>query len=94
MIFIELFILKHKKSIVYKLAKLGLNTHTKFGFNLPATFFITLYKDCIVDIIGYADIVFANKHEAFYFAENIIGEVMTLLRKTFRCLKYALKYAN
>lgn len=94
MIYTELYILRQKKDMVFKLAKLGLRTQTKFGFNLPAPFFIKMFKDSILELIEYADIVYANKNESIFFAENILCKVAVLFRAIFRFLKYALKFAK
>ena len=40
LIFTELFILKHKRNIVFNLAELGLHDEKIFGFNFPSFYFI------------------------------------------------------
>ena len=77
LIFTELFILKHQKEVVYKLAILGLDNDKIFGFNLPSSFFIKNYFSDIKDLIEYNDILFANTTEALCFY-NIIKVIIAL----------------
>lgn len=69
LIFTELFILKHRKNIVYKLAELSNNDRKIFGFNLPSFYFIETYIDDIKNLFEYADIVFANAAEAVFLGK-------------------------
>jgi sugar/nucleoside kinase (ribokinase family) len=68
LIFTELYIIKHKKDFVFKLAELGSKTGKIFGFNLPSFYFIETYLSDIKNLLKYADIVFTNSAEANYFA--------------------------
>jgi sugar/nucleoside kinase (ribokinase family) len=72
LIYTELFILKHRRNIVYILAERGSNDNVKFGFNLPSFYFIETYLNDIKNLFEYADIVFANAAEAKFFA-NCLG---------------------
>lgn len=74
LIYTELFILKHRKNIVYLLAENALSDHKLFGFNLPSSFFIENYFHDILNLIEYADILFANAAEAVFFA-SLLGLV-------------------
>lgn len=67
LIYTELFILKHKREIVYMLAELGLEDGRCFGFNLPSFFFLENYFEDIRNLIEYADVIFANAAEAKFF---------------------------
>jgi adenosine kinase len=70
LIFTELFILKHKKSIVYSLAELGSSSDRKiFGFNLPSFYFIENFLEDIMNLFEHADVVFANKAEAMFLGQ-------------------------
>jgi len=71
LIYTELFILKHRKDIVFKLAELGLDDNKIFGFNLPSFYFIETYKDEILKLLEYADIIFSNQAEAKFLANLI-----------------------
>ena len=44
---------------------------TIYGFNLPSDFFLNKYKEDISKLCEYADIIFANKAEATYFAKAL-----------------------
>jgi adenosine kinase len=69
LIYTELFILKHRKNIVYLLAE-STNTDNKtFGFNLPSFYFIETFLEDIKNLFEYADIVFANFAEAIFFGK-------------------------
>jgi len=68
LIYTELFILKHKKNIVFFLAELALPNSKIFGFNLPSAYFIETYLNDIANLIEYADVVFANAAEAILLA--------------------------
>ena len=70
LIFTELFILKSKREITFKLANLGLKDDTIYGFNLPAFFFLENFHQDILDLISYADIVFCNAEEANLFCSK------------------------
>lgn len=67
LIYTELFILKHRKEIVFLLAKLAHKERKIFGFNLPSFYFIETYFNEIKELFEYADIVFANEAEAIFF---------------------------
>lgn len=69
LVFTELFILKHKKETVYKLAELGSKDDKIFGFNLPSYYFIETYLEDIKNLLEYADIVFVNAEESIFFAK-------------------------
>ena len=70
LIFTELFILKSKREITFKLAELGLKDETIYGFNLPSFFFLENFHKDILDLISYADIVFCNAEEANLFCSK------------------------
>lgn len=70
-IFTELYILRDKKNICKELAELGIQDDKKYGFNLPAPFFISAHFNDIYDFVQSADIVFANFDEATFFAEKL-----------------------
>lgn len=79
LIYTELFILKHRKNIVYLLAEFALGRDTTiFGFNLPSMYFIMTYIDDIRALFEYADVIFSNRAEAIYFANQIGIEVIIL----------------
>ena len=69
LIFTELFILKHKKNIVFKLAELGNQDEKIFGFNLPSFYFIETFLTEIKSLLEYSDIIFSNAAEAVFFAK-------------------------
>ena len=69
LIYTELFILKTKKEICYKIAELGLRDETIYGFNLPSEFFLRNYTADISKLCEYADIIFANHSEAIAFCK-------------------------
>ena len=69
LIYTELFILKTKKEICYKIAELGLKDETIYGFNLPSEFFLRNYTTDIAKLCEYADIIFANHSEAIAFCK-------------------------
>jgi adenosine kinase len=72
MIFTELFILKHRKAMVYELAEAMLEDPKKiFGFNIPSFYFIETYLKEIEELIGYAEIVFANYNEALFLGKML-----------------------
>ena len=71
LIYTELFILKTKKEICFKLAELGLRNETFYGFNLPSEYFLVNYKNDISKLCEYADIIFANEQEALLFCEAL-----------------------
>jgi len=68
LIFTELFILKHKKDFVFKLANIGLHNDKRFGFNLPSFYFIETFLDDIKKLLAHADIIFSNAAEAMFLA--------------------------
>jgi sugar/nucleoside kinase (ribokinase family) len=67
LIYTELFILKHRKNIVYLLAELAQKERIIFGFNLPSFYFIETYLKEINELWEYADVVFANEAEAMFY---------------------------
>ena len=69
LIYTELFILKTKKEICFKLAELGLRDETTYGFNLPSDFFLKNFTDDIAKLCEYADVIFANESEALLFCK-------------------------
>jgi len=70
LVYTELFILKHKREMVYALAELMLNENNKiFGFNIPSFYFIENFLSDIKNLIGYAEIVFSNAAEARFLAK-------------------------
>jgi len=69
LVFTELFILKHKKNIVFKLANLGLQDEKIFGFNFPSFYFIETFLNDIKELIEHADLIFSNAAEAIFFAK-------------------------
>ena len=69
LIYTELFILKTKRDICFKLADFGLRDETFYGFNLPSEFFLKDFKNDISKLCEYADIIFANEFEASLFCE-------------------------
>jgi len=89
LVYTELFILKHKKNVVYMLAELAQDNSKIFGFNLPSFYFIETFFDDISNLIGYADFFFANAAEAKFFgkllniqdSEYDIGELCKVFAK-------------
>lgn len=69
LIFTELFILKHKRQFVFKLAELGLSNYKIFGFNLPSFYFIETFLEDIKALVQSADVIFSNSAEATLFAK-------------------------
>ena len=69
LIYTELFILKTKREICFKLAELGLRDETTYGFNLPSDFFLKNFTSDIEKLCEYADIIFANEAEALLFCK-------------------------
>ncbi len=69
LIYTELFIVKTKREICFKLAEFGARTETIYGFNLPAAFFLETYTQDISKLCEYADIIFANAQEALLFCQ-------------------------
>lgn len=72
LIYTELFILKHRKEIVYLLAEHALNDKRIFGFNLPSHYFIETYFEDIKTLWEYSDVAFANAAEAILFG-HLLG---------------------
>ena len=64
LIYTELFILKTKRDICFKLVDLGLRDETVYGFNLPSDFFLKNYTKDKSKLCEYVDITFANEFEA------------------------------
>jgi sugar/nucleoside kinase (ribokinase family) len=79
LVYTELFILKHRKNIVYLLAELGLKDGKIFGFNIPSFYFIENFLDDIQNLFEYADVVFANKAEAEFFVKFLNIEVFIII---------------
>jgi len=69
LVFTELFILKHQRESVFKLAELGSKDDKIFGFNLPSYFFIENYLDDIKNLVEYGDVIFVNAEESIFFAK-------------------------
>jgi adenosine kinase len=72
LIYTELFILKHRKNIVYMLAELGTCDRKIFGFNLPSFYFIETFLEDIKALFEHADIVFTNAAEAIFFGTHLM----------------------
>ena len=75
MIYTELFIIKHKKDLVYMLANEGLDDQKLFGFNIPSFYFIETFIVEITDLIQYADIIFCNAAESEFLSKLLGFEV-------------------
>ena len=69
LIYTELFILRTKREICFKLAELGLRDGTTYGFNLPSEYFLKNFTEDITKLCECADIIFANKAEGLYFCK-------------------------
>jgi len=69
LIFTELFILKHKRDMVFRLAEIGLSSRKTFGFNIPSFYFIETYFKEIKTLFTYSDIVFTNAAEAMFYSD-------------------------
>ena len=67
LVFTELFILKHRRETVFKLAELGSQDDKIFGFNLPSYYFIETYLEDIKTLVESADIIFVNAEESIFF---------------------------
>ena len=74
LLYTELYILSHKKSTLLKLANLCLNDKKIFGFNLPSLGFLDAFKIDILEMMGYADIIFANLEEAKHFVHHVLDQ--------------------
>ncbi len=72
LIYTELFIIKHKLSIVQMLAEEGSKDDKLFGFNIPSFYFIETFIKEITELIKYADIVFTNAAESDFLV-NLMG---------------------
>lgn len=95
LIFTELFILKHRKNIVYQLAELSINDKKTFGFNLPSFYFIETFLDDIKNLFEYADIVFANAAEAVFLGNLLkIHDPENLVELCVHFAKFAKKNKN
>ena len=68
-IYTELFILKHKKTMVFDLAEKMLGDKKLFGFNLPSFYFIETFYQDILSLFEFGDIIFSNAAEALFFAK-------------------------
>ena len=71
LVYTELFILKHRREVVYMLADLALNDDRLFGFNLPSHYFIETYFEDIKTLWETADVAFANAAEALLFGRKL-----------------------
>ncbi len=69
LVFTELFILKHRRNIVFKLAELGLQDEKVFGFNFPSFYFLETFLNDIKELLENADIIFSNAAEAIFFTK-------------------------
>ncbi len=69
LIYTELFIVKSRREICFKLAELGSRNETIYGFNLPSAYFLENFTQDIFKLCQYADIIFANAAEANQFCE-------------------------
>ena len=69
LIYTELYIVKTKRDICFKIADLGLRDEAIYGFSLPSKFFLKDFKNDISKLCEYADIIFANEFEASLFCE-------------------------
>ena len=69
LIYTELFIVKSKRDICFKLAELGSRNEAIYGFNLPSGYFLENFTQDISKLCEYADIIFANVNEAIQFCE-------------------------
>jgi adenosine kinase len=69
LIYTELFILKHRKDLVFTLAEHALSDDRQFGFNLPSFYFIENFTQDILLLWSYVDVVFANVAEAIFFGK-------------------------
>lgn len=87
LIFTELFILKHRKNIVYRLAELAKSDNKIFGFNLPSFYFLENFLEDIKNLFEYADIVFANASEAIFLGALLGFEEEDNLANL--CVKFA-----
>ena len=67
-----MFIIKHKRNIVFMLAEEGCKDKKIFGFNIPSFYFIETFIDDIRELIKYADIIFSNAAESLFLA-NFLG---------------------
>jgi len=92
LIYTELFIVKTRRELCYKLAELGLKNDVTYGFNLPSAFFLENFKSDILRLCEYADIIFANAAEAITFckilniksqetAEDLAEQLCTKIKK-------------
>ena len=69
LIYTELFIVKSRREICFKLAELGSRNETIYGFNLPSGYFLENFTQDISKLCEYADIIFANASEAKQFCK-------------------------
>jgi adenosine kinase len=69
LIYTELFILKTRREICFKLAEFGARDQTIYGFNLPSIYFLENFTRDIIKLCEYADIIFANASEALFFCK-------------------------
>ena len=69
LVYTELFILKHKKSMVFDLAERMLGDKKLFGFNLPSFYFIETFILEISILFEFGDVIFSNAAEALFFAK-------------------------
>ena len=69
LIYTELFIVKTRREICFKLAEFGSRDETIYGFNIPSSYFLENFTQDISQLCEYADIIFANASEALIFCE-------------------------
>lgn len=69
LIYSELFILKHRRQMLFDLAELMIGPTKLFGFNLPSFWFIETFLKDIISLVEYADVLFSNAAEAQLFAK-------------------------
>ena len=75
LIYSELFIIKHKRQMLFDLAELMLDKSKLFGFNLPSFWFIETFLNDIISLIEYADVLFSNAAEAQFFSKLAFSSV-------------------
>lgn len=71
LIYTELYILKHRKNIVFMLAEACLNDDKIFSFNLPSFYFIEILLEEIKLLFEFGDVIFANLAEAEFFGKQL-----------------------
>ena len=73
LVYTELYILCHQRSVLKDFAKLCLDKNKLFGFNFPSIGFLNAFDNEIKEMIEYGDIIFANKEEANHFVCNVLN---------------------